>query len=104
MSRIHDESVTLDAEELATLLHKSPASVRSDLSRSPHLLPPRLRTGGKKPLWLRSSVLVWLESRVEICSPQKQSPTSPIKRKQGRPTKAEQIARLHTDLRIGGVQ
>ena len=107
MSKFLDTCVTLDAEELAALLHKSPASVRSDLSRNPLLLPPRLLTGGKKPLWLMSSVLAWLESRLEICAVRHapESPlTAPPNRKRGRPMKTEQIAKQRASAVIGGAK
>lgn len=94
-------AVTLDVNGLAEILKKSPASIRSDLSRNPRLLPPRLLIGCKKPLWLVSTVLAWLESKVAaLQQSQAVLPEAPPKRKRGRPTKAEWMARQRTTGRV----
>lgn len=95
--------ITLDIEALAKILWRSPASIRSDLCRNPQSLPPRLNLGGKKPLWLPSAVLAWLESRVATPpQPQVVLPEPAPKRGRGRPTKAEQIARQRASMTGGG--
>ncbi len=53
---------TLTVEDLAALLQRSVATVRSDVSRRPHTLPPRLVVPGTKGvMWLESDVRDWLE-------------------------------------------
>lgn len=95
--------ITIDIEALAKILWRSPASIRSDLCRNPQSLPPRLNLGAKKPLWLSSAVLAWLESKVTTPpQPQAVLPEEPPKRKRGRPTKAEQIARQRAASMTGG--
>lgn len=54
---------TLSVDEIATLLHKTPRTIREDARRRPHSLPPRLRIpGSDRMLWLESDVIEWLES------------------------------------------
>ena len=54
---------TLTVEDLAALLQRSVATLKSDVSRRPHTLPPRLVVPGTKVvMWLESDVLEWLES------------------------------------------
>lgn len=53
---------TLTVEDLAALLQRSVATVRSDVSRRPHTLPPRLVVPGTKGvMWLEADVRDWLE-------------------------------------------
>jgi hypothetical protein len=48
---------TLDIYQLAQVLHKSVATLRSDLVRSPHSLPGCFRVpGSRRPLWLKETV------------------------------------------------
>lgn len=53
---------TLSADDLAAVLHRSVATILSDLSRRPQNLPPSI-TVGKTRVWLESSVLEWLKAR-----------------------------------------
>lgn len=56
----------LAVEQLAMLIHKSPASVRSDASRNPDALPPICRLPGNKRLLFRlEDVRAWLAKHVE---------------------------------------
>jgi predicted DNA-binding transcriptional regulator AlpA len=55
----------LSVEELATCLHKSVASIRSDASRNPEALPPICRLPGtKRLLWRAEDVERWLAQHV----------------------------------------
>jgi predicted DNA-binding transcriptional regulator AlpA len=52
---------TLDAKELAAILHLSPYTVRSDAIRRPERLPPSLVVpGSRRRLWLEEDVDAWL--------------------------------------------
>lgn len=84
----HD-SATLDIKELAALLHLSPATVRSDVSRRPWILPPSIKVG-IRTVWLRSTVLDWLKARERTATPPT-TPTPPPRRRRGRPSKLEQL-------------
>ena len=54
---------TLTVDDLAALLQRSVATLKSDVSRRPHTLPPRLVVPGTKVvMWLESDVHEWLES------------------------------------------
>jgi hypothetical protein len=56
----------LTVEQLGELIHKSPASIRSDASRNPSALPPICRLPGtKRLLWRLADVQSWLASHVE---------------------------------------
>lgn len=87
------ETELLAVEDLAKLIHKTPASIRSDASRNARALPPICRLPGtKRLLWRREDVLSWIAQFVER-SPEQ--PVRPIEvvdtpRKRGRPRKTEQ--------------
>jgi predicted DNA-binding transcriptional regulator AlpA len=50
--------------ELSEMLQLSEATIRSDLSRRPHRLPPRcLLLGTNRLAWTKVSVDAWLEAR-----------------------------------------
>ena len=54
-------------EYLATLLHKTVATIRADISRRPQSMPPRMMIpDSRKLLWLESEVLSWLDRRRRI--------------------------------------
>ena len=51
----------LNPQQLATILHKAEATVRSDIHRAPERLPPRvIMPNSKRLVWLRSTVESWL--------------------------------------------
>lgn len=57
---------TLTIDQVAEILKKSPATVRSDLARNPSALPPVVRIeNSRRPLWRLIDVERWLEERVE---------------------------------------
>lgn len=96
---------TLDAAGLALILHCSVDTVVSNAHRAPGRLPPRIRTGGRRLIWLTTDVMDWLEAR--RTGPAPAAPVAPVavpaaapSRRRGRPTKAEQLARR----RAGGGQ
>lgn len=63
---MREELTLLGIEELATVLHRSPKTIRSDVTRRPETLPPRVRVpGGRKVLWRAQDVAAWLERNVE---------------------------------------
>lgn len=83
----------LSVEQLAHMLHKSPASVRCDASRNARSLPPVCRLpGSKRLLWRVEDVHAWIATFVQRePSIQIASPTSTtIPRGRGRPRKTEQ--------------
>ena len=54
---------TLGIEELSVIIRKRPGTIRVDVSRRPHTLPPRLKLpDSKRVVWLRSDVNQWLRS------------------------------------------
>lgn len=89
----------LMVDQLSHLIHKSPASIRSDASRNPESLPPICRLpGNKRLLWLREDVMKWLASYVqhpngrrfdeEVAQP------TPVAKKRGRPRKVASEAHV----------
>jgi hypothetical protein len=87
----------LSVEQLAAVLHKSPASIRSAASRNPSALPPICRLPGtKRLLWRQHDVDVWLARfaslGVQHAAAQAANAVGIAKRR-GRPTKKEQITR-----------
>lgn len=54
---------TLTPEDLAQLLHRKAETIKVDVRRRPHTLPPRLRIpGSTKLLWLEADVVAWIEA------------------------------------------
>lgn len=60
---VKDEVRSLTIDELSRLIHKSVASIRSDMSRHPERLPIwwKCPGGAKRPLWLVSTVEAFIE-------------------------------------------
>lgn len=86
-------SEMLDVDDLAALLHRQAQTIRNDASRAPYRLPPRCALPGQKRLlWRKDDVLTWLAAAVTV-EHGPMSPEAPRPRR-GRPTKAEQRARL----------
>lgn len=84
----------LDVAQIAVLLRKTVASVRSDVSRNPEALPPICRLPGtRRLLWRTEDVVSWLAACVEH-RPQISPSTSVLveiqPKRRGRPRKTEQ--------------
>jgi predicted DNA-binding transcriptional regulator AlpA len=56
-------NLTLNIAELAKILHMSTNTARQLASKHPDRLPPRIDHGGRRVLFLRSTVEKWLEER-----------------------------------------
>ncbi len=100
---------TLGVEGLAALLHAAPQTIKNNASRAPEKLPPPVRTGGRRLIWITKDVFTWLEARRAGPAPAAlrvhgdrgaTAPATVLPRRRGRPTKAEQIARR----RAGGAR
>lgn len=86
----------LTVEDLAKILRRAIATIRTDAVRRPGSLPPRCRIPGRRLLWRREDVLAWAESFVDKEAsqedggiPQPLAPPERLKKKRGRPTKLE---------------
>lgn len=85
----------LTVEQLGELIHKSPASIRSDASRNPASLPPICRLpGNKRLLWRSEDVQDWMALYVDRSSLTiEMSPGAGAvqiqQKKRGRPRKTE---------------
>ena len=56
----------LDLNELASMLGRSPETIKKDMHRNHHAVPPRLHIPGTRLLrWRRVDVEAWLASHVE---------------------------------------
>lgn len=84
----------LTVEQLATLIHKSPASIRSDASRKPEVLPPICRLpGNKRLLWRSEDVFAWVAKFVQrdpVAITEKIALSAAKPRGRGRPRKTEE--------------
>ena len=67
--KVKNEVRTLTIDELAQIIHKSVASIRSDMSRHPERLPRwwKCPGGAKRPLWLVSTVEAFIEQHAARC-------------------------------------
>ena len=97
------QSPLLTVEQLSACIRKSVASIRSDVTRNPHSIPPICRLPGtKRLLWRPEDVREFLArnvARAEVVGVKdgidQQSATlpKPKKMKRGRPTKVETVRR-----------
>lgn len=86
----------LTAEDLSFVLRRAVSSIRSDLSRNPRGLPPRVvLPGSRRSLWRLKDVEAWLAAHVVTPPP----PTTVPHKRRGAPTKAERIAKQQTSAR-----
>lgn len=81
-----DPQTLVPVEIAAPVIGKSPSTFRSDLVRRPECLP-RITRRGRRVLVRVSDLLDWVNNGAPITDP------AHGKRRVGRPTKAEQIAR-----------
>lgn len=79
-------------EQLSTIIHKTPQSIRCDLKRRPESLPPRIQIPGSRKV-LFMNVDQWLSSLQILNAPQIKELNQPSISKRGRPTKVEQMTR-----------
>lgn len=80
---------TLGVVELAQLLHLSEKTIRADLSRAPHSLPPPMRRRNQQRsnlVWVTVEVLTWMRDHIS-------HRTLPAPKKRGAPTMAERVRR-----------
>lgn len=57
----------LDLNDLSRALKRSPETIKRDLRRNPHAVPPRLQLPGTKLLrWREEDVSAWLAGLVEL--------------------------------------
>lgn len=94
----------LTVEQLSVYIQKSVASIRSDATRNPASLPPICRLPGtKRLLWRIEDVESWIAQHIHgdsgIVSPSDDAD----KRRRGRPTKAEQVARQRQRARAANI-
>lgn len=86
-------STVLSVDQLAQMIHKSPASIRSDASRNPTALPPICRLpGNKRLLWRLEDVQKWLAKYVQDKShpaTKMSEAITPEVKKRGRPRNIE---------------
>lgn len=83
----------MDVAQMASLLRKTVASIRSDVSRNPMSLPPLCRLpGSRRLLWRAEDVNAWLAGCVEHVPHVSQSVSilaSNEPKRRGRPRKTE---------------
>lgn len=80
--------LTLTLEELAAALGKSPATVRTQLCRTPRALPTPLRIPGNRRLvWRRIDVEAFLAAYAPATEPVVAAMSDTSKRSRGRPRK-----------------
>jgi hypothetical protein len=87
----------VSVEQLSLLIHKSPASIRSDASRNPTALPPICRLPGcKRLLWRPEDIAAFFASCVQQAPatfPVNSILASSQTKRRGRPRKTESRAK-----------
>lgn len=53
---------TLDAAGLSPIIKRKASTIKADVSRRPHTLPPFIRLGSRT-IWLKTSVASWLKEK-----------------------------------------
>lgn len=94
----------LDIDDLSRVICLAPQTIKNLLSKKPDSLPPRVVIPGVKSVRFHSDdVVSWIKnlqrafvSDLNACSDTKPSPL-PQKRRVGRPTKAEVMARAYNN-------
>lgn len=84
------ETYLLTVETLAVALCRTPATIRTQLNRSPKNLPPRARIpGSRRVLWFKSDVEKWLAAyrQLKTESAARDSAIKASRRGPGRPPK-----------------
>lgn len=79
----------LTVDDLSAALRRPVATIRTQMSRCPTLLPPAVRLpGAKRVMWRRDDVTAWIAQHVPDQSPSAAGQSR--KRGRGRPRKADQ--------------
>lgn len=99
---MNNESMILDIKQLSVEIHLSVKTIRTILTRKPKSLPARLIIDGqKKLLWLREDVVSFYrgQTRVQGVNPafkpvRKELMPIIVHKRRGRPTKAEELAKV----------
>ena len=60
-----DPLETLDAAGLAPIIKRKASTIKADVSRRPHTLPPFIRLGSRT-LWLKTEVASWLRMKQQV--------------------------------------
>ncbi|MDD5365967.1 MAG: hypothetical protein PHR30_11555 [Gallionellaceae bacterium] len=97
----------LTVDELASYIHKSVSSIRSDATRNPASLPPICRLPGtKRLLWRIEDVERWIAQHIQGTSGALPIaiPDDAARPKRGRPTKAEQVTRKRQHAKTTGIE
>jgi hypothetical protein len=94
----------LTVDDLSVYIHKSVTSIRSDVTRNPHSLPPICRLPGtKRLLWRAEDVERWLADHVSGSVERATTVLSgAVQAKPGRPTKSQQIQKQKNALLSSG--
>lgn len=87
--------ILIGIKELAQILHRAEATVRTQATREPHKLPPRFRDGTNSVLWRLCDVWAWQDKLAGSPTIPAPAPAyadvKPAKRR-GAPTAAEKLA------------
>lgn len=85
--------IIIGIDELSAIIHRAPATIRTQASREPGKLPRRHRDGTNSVLWLLSDVWAWLD---QLATAPAIAPAPAIKhanaKRRGAPTAAEKLA------------
>ncbi len=81
-------NTSLTIELVSPLIHKSVFTIRSDITRRPHLLPKFTRTASGGILFQLKDVLSYIKGESSNSDISSSQPIQTIKRKRGRPSHA----------------
>ena len=85
-----EDTEFLTIDQLAPLIARKTATIRTQLTRAPHLLPPRAPIPGvRHVLWFKADVIQWLDSFRQLRGSNDASSRAPttMRRGRGRPKK-----------------
>lgn len=85
--------ILIGIDELAEILHRAPATIRTQATREPHKLPRRISDGTNSVLWRLYDVWAWLDQLAgHPATPAPSTPSNKPLKRRGAPTAAEKLA------------
>lgn len=84
--------IIIGIDELAEIIHRAPATVRTQATRETHKLPPRFRDGTNSVLWRLGDVWAWQDQLAGQPAASTSPSTDKPRKRRGAPTASEKLA------------
>lgn len=84
--------IVIGIDELAAIIHRAPATIRTQATRETRKLPPRFRDGSNSVLWRLCDVWAWQDQLAGQPAASTSPSTDKPSKRRGAPTAAEKLA------------